>query len=80
MSGADWAGMIGAALILGAFGAVQLRVLEATRAPALLVNLAGAVLTLVSLSRAFNLAATVVEGAWALIALAGLIRLIVRRP
>ena len=38
------------------------------------LNLAGAVLLLISLSVHFNLAATVLEGAWGLIALVGLVR------
>jgi hypothetical protein len=43
------------------------------------MNFVGASLVLVSLTRAFNLSAAIVESAWALIALAGLIRLLLRR-
>lgn len=43
------------------------------------VNLAGAVLLLISLSVHFNLAAVVLETAWALIALAGIVKALQER-
>jgi hypothetical protein len=70
----DIAGLAGVALILAAYAGAQLKRLDPTRPPALLMNLAGASLILLSLTRAFNLSAVIVEGAWALIALFGLIR------
>jgi hypothetical protein len=44
------------------------------------VNLIGAVLLLISLSVNFNLAAVVLEVAWGIIALVGLIRAMLRQP
>ena len=70
----DAAGLVGVALILAAYAAAQLHRLDPTRPPALLMNLAGAGLILLSLTRAFNLSAAIVEAAWALIALFGLVR------
>jgi hypothetical protein len=67
------AGLIGAALILGAYAGVQLKKLDPHQPPALLMNLCGAGLVLVSLFFQFNLAAALLEGAWVLIALWGLI-------
>ena len=56
------------------------RVTHLAAGVSLLANLLGASLILVSLLVAdFNLSATVMEGAWALVALAGLIRLALRR-
>jgi peptidoglycan/LPS O-acetylase OafA/YrhL len=50
MSLFDAAGLVGVALILGAYAAAQLRVLDPTRPPALAVNLIGACLILLSLT------------------------------
>jgi hypothetical protein len=46
------------------------------------MNLAGSGLILLSLTRAFNPSAAIVEGAWGLIALFGLVRVLLekRRP
>jgi hypothetical protein len=75
----DLAGLAGVAMILGAYAAAQLHRLNPVKAPALILNLVGASLILVSLTRAFNLSAVIVEAAWALIALAGLVRILLRR-
>jgi hypothetical protein len=75
----DAAGLIGVILILAAYAAVQARALDATRPPALVMNLIGSSLILLSLTRAFNLSAAIVEAAWALIALLGLVRFLVQR-
>ena len=75
----DIAGLVGVLLMLGAYAAAQLGWLEAIRAPALLMNLCGALLVLVSLSRAFNLSAVLLESAWGLVALLGLVKLAFRR-
>ena len=74
MTAFDAAGLVGDAVILGAYAAVQLKWLDSIRPPALALNLIGASLILVSLTRAFNLPAAIVEAAWALIALFGLVR------
>ena len=65
-------GLVGAALILGAYAGVQLKKLDPHRPPALLLNLFGAALVIVSLLYEFNLAAFLLEAAWVLIALWGL--------
>ena len=80
MSLRDGAGLAGVVLILLAYAAATSGRLDPRRAPALLANLVGAGLILASLlSEHFNLSASVMEGAWALIALAGLVRLAVVR-
>jgi hypothetical protein len=66
-------------LMLIAYGAAQLDRLDPRRAPALLMNLAGSCLVIVSLLHAFNLPAFLVEAAWAAIALVGLVRLALQR-
>ena len=75
MSPFDLAGLIGVVVILGGYGAATLGRLRSDGAASLALNFAGATLILLSLTRAFNLSAALVEGAWALIALAGLVRL-----
>jgi hypothetical protein len=76
---AERAGVIGVLLILLAYGGAQLGRLEPRRAPALLLNLCGAGLILWSLAYRFNLAAFLMEAAWALVALLGLLRLLLAR-
>lgn len=66
-------------MILVAYAGAQIGRLEPRRAPALLLNLVGAGLILVSLAFRFNLAAFLMEAAWALVALFGLARLLVKR-
>ena len=75
----DAAGLVGVVLILFAYAGAQLKKLDATQPPALLMNLVGSILVLASLTQAFNLSAAVVEGAWALIALYGLVRAFIQR-
>jgi hypothetical protein len=75
MSGPDAAGLVGVLMILIAYGGGALGKLDPTRPPALLLNLAGASLLLLSLAFDFNLSAVVMESLWALIAVAGLVRL-----
>ena len=79
MTLADGAGLVGAALILLAFALVQAKRLDPHKAAALLMNLFGAGLVMASLMRRFNLAAFLLEAAWALVALAGLVRLAAER-
>jgi hypothetical protein len=76
---ADFAGVFGVLLILAAYAGAQLGRLEPRRAPALVMNLVGAGLILWSLAFRFNLSAFLMEAAWALVALYGLIRLVLRR-
>ena len=74
MSPYDIVGLVGVTLMLAAYGATVAGRLDPQAVPALLANLVGASLVLISLSHDFNLSAAVIEGAWALIAAGGLIR------
>jgi hypothetical protein len=74
----DAGGLFGVLLILAAYAGAQLGRLEPRCAPALILNLAGAGLILWSLRFSFNLSAFLMEAAWALVALYGLIRLLIR--
>jgi hypothetical protein len=71
----DIAGLVGVALILVGYAAATIGRLHPKGAPSLAINFVGASLILLSLTRTFNLSAAIVEGAWALIALIGLVRL-----
>jgi len=79
MSWADVAGLAGVVMMLGAYAGAQLRRLDPVKAPALLMNLLGASLVMVSLVHAFNLSAFLMEAAWAVVAIYGLVRLAFRR-
>ncbi|HEX7710574.1 MAG TPA: hypothetical protein VF418_06510 [Sphingomonadaceae bacterium] len=81
MSGtlADAIGLIGSALFIAAFAYANV----AKSLNKLLFNLAnliGAILLLISLSVNFNLAAFVLEAAWGVIALIGLVGALRQRP
>jgi energy-converting hydrogenase Eha subunit C len=75
---ADFIGLVGSVIFIGAF-------IYANRAPVMdklvfnALNLAGAAMLLISLYVHFNLAAVVLEVAWAAIALTGLITAIRQR-
>jgi hypothetical protein len=75
----DLAGLVGVVLILGAYAGAQARRLDPVRLTSLLMNLAGASLVMLSLTRKFNLAAFIMELAWAVVALYGLARLALSR-
>ena len=75
----DAAGLVGVALILAGYAAATMGRLHPKGAPSLAINFAGASLILLSLTRTFNLSAAIVEAAWALIALAGLARIVIGR-
>ncbi|RAK63374.1 CBU_0592 family membrane protein [Phenylobacterium kunshanense] len=80
MSPVDVAGLVGVALILVAYAGAALGKVDPERPLSLCCNLIGACLILWSLLAGdFNLSATVMEGAWALVALAGLLRWALRR-
>jgi len=80
VSGPDIAGLVGVAMILLAYAGGVGNQLDPKKAPALLLNLVGALLILFSLYYQRNLAAIVMEAAWALVAVAGLLRLVANRP
>ena len=71
----DILGVVGVGLILIAYAGATNGRLDPKKAPALLLNLVGALLILGSLYFDFNLSAVLMEGAWALVAVIGLIRL-----
>ena len=76
---ADIIGICGSILFIGAFiYANMAQMLNKRLFNAL--NLIGAVLLLISLSVNFNLAAVVLEVAWGIIALVGLIRALRKQP
>jgi quinol-cytochrome oxidoreductase complex cytochrome b subunit len=80
MSWTDAAGLAGVLMILVAYAGAALGRLDPKGVWSLLANLVGACLILVSLLVAdFNLSSTVMEGTWALVALAGLVRLGLKR-
>ena len=70
----DAAGLAGVAMVLMAYLLVQTRHLDARHPLYLAVNGIGAVLVLVSLTRAFNLSAFVIQCAWIAISIYGLVR------
>jgi hypothetical protein len=78
----DVVGVIGVFLILVAYAAAALGKLDVKGALSLFANFLGASLILLSLSVDFNLSALLMEGSWALVSLAGLVRLLIlrRRP
>lgn len=75
MNGHDVIGLTGVAMMLIAYGLTVAGRLDVRAWPALAANFVGAVLVLISLAHDFNLSAVVIETAWAVIALAGLIRI-----
>lgn len=80
MSWTDAAGLAGVLMILAAYAGAALGRLDPKGVWSLTANLVGACLILVSLLVAdFNLSSTVMEGSWALVALAGLVRLAILR-
>lgn len=66
-------------MMLGAYAAAQLGRLDPVKVPSLLTNLAGSCLVILSLLKTFNLSAFLMEAAWAVIALFGLVRAALRR-
>jgi hypothetical protein len=79
MSAFDVVGLVGVATVLVGYALATMGRLHPRGAPSLAVNFLGASLILISLTRQFNLSAAIVEAAWALIALVGLIRLALAR-
>lgn len=75
---ADIIGLCGSALFIGAFAYANI-VGELNKIAFNAVNLVGAVLLLISLSVKFNLAAFVLEAAWGIIALIGLVSGLVKK-
>ena len=79
MSLADIAGLIGVLMMLAAYALGAAGRLRADAWPALAANLAGSLMVLWSLLHAFNLSAFIMEAAWGLVALFGLIKLALKK-
>jgi paired small multidrug resistance pump len=75
----DAGGVIGVLLVLLAYAGIHFDWFDPKRLAALLMNLSGSVLILVSMIRAFNLSAFLMEAAWAAMALYGLAKLLTHR-
>jgi hypothetical protein len=75
----DVAGVAGVVMILAAYAGATSGKLDPKRAIALTLNLIGAGLILLSLAYDFNLSAVLMESAWAVVALIGLVRLALKR-
>ncbi|MBV9008301.1 MAG: hypothetical protein JO354_03915 [Verrucomicrobia bacterium] len=74
----DFGGVLGVLLILLAYAGIHFDWFDPKRAPALLMNLLGAGLILLSMTRAFNLSAFLMEATWAAMALYGLLKLLLQ--
>lgn len=79
MSLIDALGVVGVGLVVLAYAGAQVGRMDPREAPSLALNLIGSGLILGSLAFHFNLAAFLMEAAWALVALFGLVRLLLRR-
>ena len=75
----DLLGVVGVLCILIAYAGATAKKLDPAQAPALLLNLTGALLILVSLYFDFNLSAVLMEAAWVLVAVYGLVQLALGR-
>ncbi len=72
-------GIAGVLMVLVAYAGIHFDRLDPKRVPALLLNLFGSGLILLSMLRAFNLSAFFMEAAWAVMAAFGLAKLAVGR-
>jgi hypothetical protein len=71
--------LVGAALILGAFLLLQLRIAAPDRPNYLALNLAGAGLLAYEAARTGQIGFLVLEGVWALISAAALVRVLIKK-
>ena len=72
-------GVFGVLLMLVAYAGIHFDRLDPKKVAALLMNLTGSSLVLLSMLHAFNLSAFLMEAAWAVIAVFGLVRLALKR-
>lgn len=75
----DLVGITGVVIVLAAYLLLQLETLSSTSMSYSVANGLGAVLILTSLVQEFNLSAFVIESAWLLISVYGLVRCFVRK-
>ena len=68
-------GVFGVLMVLAAYAGIHVDRIDPKGAPALLLNLFGSLLILLSMFKAFNLPAFCMEAAWAAVAVYGLFRL-----
>ncbi len=72
-------GVVGVLMVLIAYGGIHFDRLDPKKVPALLLNLVGSALILLSMIHAFNFSAFLMEAAWAAMAAFGLAKLAVGR-
>lgn len=65
-------GIFGAALYLGAYGALQIGVLRGSSILYTVLNLAAALAVLISLGEAFNLSSAIIQTSWVVLSIIGL--------
>lgn len=70
----QWAGYAGVAIYLGSYIALQLGLIRGSGYRYALLNMCAALLVLVSLSAAFNLASAIIQGSWVVISVVGITR------
>lgn len=75
----DGLGVFGVLLILIAYAGATTGRLDAKKPVALILNLIGASLILLSMTEAFNLSAFLMEAAWAVVAAVGVFRWLLAR-
>jgi hypothetical protein len=79
MKPTDFAGVAGVVIMLAAYAGAQMHRLDPAKATSLTMNLGGACLVMLSLTHDFNLAAFLMEAAWAAVAFFGLVRVAMKR-
>ncbi len=79
MTLSDMGGVVGVLMMLAAYALAQLGRMKVDQLPSLLMNLIGSLLVLASLLSKFNLSAFLMEAAWAVVALFGLVRLALKK-
>ena len=76
----DWAGLAGTLMILAGFALLQAGKLSGTSLGYQLLNLFGALGVLASLLGKFNLSVFLLEGAWVLVSVYGIVRSFRAKP
>ena len=79
MTLSDIGGVVGVLMMLAAYALAQLGRMKVDQLPSLLMNLIGSLLVLASLMFKFNLSAFLMEAAWAVVALFGLVKLVLKK-
>ncbi|MGY5450369.1 CBU_0592 family membrane protein [Agarivorans sp. MS3-6] len=77
---ADIVGLLGTALVVGAFFLLQLERLNPKQLSYNLMNLSGAILLLISLCINFNLASFIIELFWIGASVVGIVKYLKREP